>query len=58
MYADPGQQAHMRNNVKNIALITSMVIRRIKDMCGQVILVRYPDKENHDRKKDKSDSKA
>ena len=25
-----------RNNVKNIALITSMVIRRIKDKCGQV----------------------
>ena len=32
-------------------LITSMVIRRIKDMRGQVILARYPDKENHDRYK-------
>ena len=38
-----------RNNANNIALITSMVIQRIKDNCGQVISVRYPNKENHDR---------
>ena len=37
-------------------LITSMVIRRIKDMCGQVISVRYPNKDNHDRQKDETDS--
>lgn len=47
----PGQKISTRNNAKNIALTTSMVIRRIKDMCGQVILVRYPDKENHDRQR-------
>ena len=39
-------------------LITSMVIRRIKDMCGQVISVRYPNKTNHDRKKDETDNKG
>ena len=39
-------------------LFTSMVIGRITDMCGQVISVRYPDKENHDRKKGETDSKG
>ena len=39
-------------------LITSMVIWRIKDMCRQVISVRYPNKENHDRKKDETDNKG
>ena len=56
--ADPGQKTGTRNNVKNIALIASMVIQRIKDSCGQVISVRYPDKENHDRKKDETDNKV
>ena len=35
-----------------------MLIRRIKDMCGQDISIRYPNKENHDRKKDETDSKG
>ena len=39
-------------------LITSMVIRRIKDMCGQVISARYPNKTNHNHKKDETDSKG
>ena len=39
-------------------LITVMVIQRIKDMCGQVISVRYPNQENQDHKKDETDSKA
>ena len=39
-------------------LITSMAIRRIKDKYGQVISVRYPDKENHDRKKDEANNKV
>ena len=56
MYANPSQKTCIRNNVKNIALITSMVIRRIKDRYGQVISVRYPNKENHDRQKDETDS--
>ena len=56
MCADPGQTTSTRTNVKNIAPITSMVIRRINDMCGQVISVRYPNKENHDRQKDETDS--
>ena len=47
--ANTGQKISRRNNANNIALATVMVIRRIKDMCGQVISVRYPDKENHDR---------
>ena len=50
MCADSGQKTR-RDNVKNIALIASMVIRRIKDMCGQVISVGYPNKENHDLKR-------
>ena len=58
MCADPGQKTGTRTNFKNMALITSMVIRRIKDRCGQVISVRYPNKENHDRKKDETDSKG
>ena len=58
MCVDPGQKTSTRNNVKNIALITSMVIRRIKDRSGQVISVRYPNKQNHDRKKDELDSKG
>ena len=43
-----GKQAQ---GIMSKILITSMVIRRIKDMRGQVILARYPDKENHDRYK-------
>ena len=39
------------NYAKIISLTISMVIRRIKDMCGQVISVRYTDKENHYRKR-------
>ena len=39
-------------------LITSMVIRRIKDMCGQVVSVRCPNKEYHDRKNDETDRKG
>ena len=35
-----------------------MVIGRIKDRCDQVISVRYPNKENHDRKKDETDRKG
>ena len=35
-----------------------MVIQGIKDMCDQVISVRYPDKQNHDRKKDETDNKG
>ena len=52
MCADPGQKISTRNNAKNIALATSMVVRRIKDICGQAILVWYPDKENHDRQRE------
>ena len=58
MCADSGQKTSTRTNVKNIALIASMVIRRIKDMSDQVVSVMYPSKENHDRKKDETDSKA
>ena len=58
MGMDPGQKTSTRTNVKNIALIASMVIRRIKGRSGQVILVRYPNKENHDHKKDETDNKV
>ena len=58
MCADLGQKTSTRNNAKSIAQITSMVIRRIKERRGQVISVRYPDKENHDYKKDETDIKG
>jgi hypothetical protein len=45
----PRSENKKKNNANNIGVTTVMVIRRIKDMCGQVISVRYPDKENHDR---------
>ena len=35
-----------------------MVIRRIKDKCGQDISIQYPDKETHDCKRDESESKG
>ena len=54
--ADPGRKTSARDDAKNIALITYMVIRRVNDMCGQVISVRYPDKENHEHQKDEADS--
>ena len=55
--ADLGQKTSTRNYAKNIALAPVMVIWRIKAMCGQVISVKYPNKENHDRQKDETDSK-
>ena len=51
MCVDPGQKISKRNNANNVALTTALVIRRIKDMCGQAISVRYPDKANHDRQR-------
>ena len=49
--AYPGQKMSTSNGAKNIALPTSMVVWRIKNLCGQAISVRYPVKESHDHQR-------